>query len=158
MPTDLVVDTNVLVHAQNPSEQRCNDARTLLHRLLNDDTALCVDEGFNPDEALNRSSIGAEYVEHIRAGTLPYTVIAQLAMSGRVVQKPKRAPRREQKLIEQMIRNRTDRVFLGVAFNSISKVLVSHDFTDFQIQKRPSIRRALGVDVLEAAEILEQWL
>ncbi len=152
MLSDLVIDTNVLVHAQNPSEQRCADARRLLTTLLDTTAVLCVDQGFACDEGQNRSHIGTEYLQNLRAGSLALQVIATLAGSGRVRQLGRRAPQATARQINQLIRNRVDRVFLSVAFNSTDRVLVSHDLEDFQLPKRDTIRRTLGVRVVEAQD------
>jgi hypothetical protein len=56
------------------------------------------------------------------------------------------------KKIDQMLRNKKDRTYLCVALNSNEKKLVSHDFTDFQVAKRRTIGKELGVDVLVATE------
>jgi predicted nucleic acid-binding protein len=154
MLSDLVIDTNVMIHAQNPAEQRCSASQALLQCMLDTDVSLCVDEDFSPDSATNRSFIGHEYITHIRFGSLPYVVIVKLAGSSRIKLLSKRAPRREQKLIRQLVRDTIDRIFLGVAFNSESQILVSHDFTDFQVDKRRVIHDQLDVAVVEASEIL----
>lgn len=66
MITDVVVDTNVWVHASNPGEQRFEAALEFLEKLLySASILLCVDEGFSLDEASNRSLIGREYLDNI---------------------------------------------------------------------------------------------
>ena len=47
MIDDIVIDTNVLVHAQNPNEKRFVDTTNLIKIILDSNTSLCVDEGFN---------------------------------------------------------------------------------------------------------------
>src|SRR5438132_1342858 len=46
MLPDIVIDTNVLCHADNPYEPRCAASRMLVLRLLEVPAQLCVDEGF----------------------------------------------------------------------------------------------------------------
>jgi predicted nucleic acid-binding protein len=150
MLADVVIDTNVLLHAQNPTEQRCAESLQLLQLLLEASTALCVDEGFAHDETLNRSHIGAEYLQKLRAGSFALEVIVALAARGRIRHVPRRAPLATAGKINQLLRNRVDRVFLSVAFNSTEKILVSHDYKDFQIPKRRDIASSLGVNVTEA--------
>jgi predicted nucleic acid-binding protein len=152
MLADIVIDTNVLMNASNPSEPRINESNSLLQELLTSNTCLVVDEGFNMDAALNRSLIGAEYIQKLRFGMVGYSVVTKLASSKRLKPVSRMAPRREQRIINQLIRNRRDRTFLSVSYNSTEKVLVSHDFTDFQIDKRNKIRQNLGVDIITASE------
>lgn len=149
-----MIDTNVLVHANNPEEMRQEQCQSLLGLLLDCETMLAVDEGFNQDPSKNRSHIGQEYIENLRAGMLGYTVVSKLASSKRIRVFPKRAAIREQKIIIQLLRKPVDRVFLGVACNSSERTLVSHDYEDFQEPKRDTIHKELGVLVIEANQVL----
>jgi hypothetical protein len=154
MPDDLVVDTNVLVHAENPGEERCNDSRNFLWALYGAEALVCVDKGFSLDDAQNRSFIGREYLDNVPYGSLAFAVVRELAQLNRIRFLEKRAPQPEQQRIEQMIYKTTDRVFLAVACNSVSRVLVSHDFEDFPLQRRSQISSELDVDILEACEVV----
>lgn len=152
MLPDIVIDTNVLCHADNPAEPRCTDSQTLVLRLLAIPTQLCVDEGFAWDEAKNRSHICAEYLQKLLPGSVAYVVIATLAASGRVRVVNRRPDRTTARRIMQMIRKPRDRTFVGVARNSAGRTLVSHDFQDFALQKRDAIRSDIGVAIIEARE------
>ena len=154
MLDDVVVDTNVIAHAQNPAEARFADSEALLRCFLELHTSLCVDEGFDMDEARNQSHICSEYLQHIHFGSLGFTVISYLATNGRIKQLPRLATRTVSRRINQLLRNRMDRAFLNVACNSTEMVLVSHDYTDFQARKRTTIRKELGVRVIEASHCL----
>ena len=150
MIADIVLDTNVLVHAENPAEQRCEASRCLLQRMLLVDTHLCVDEGFHLIEAMNRSRISSEYLGHLRFGSMGFAVVAQLAAAGRIKVLSPKPGAAVAKRIRQLIRNTTDRVFLAVSYASNEKLLVSHDYVDFQETKRETLRREFGVAVIEA--------
>lgn len=152
MLNDIVIDTNVLLHSQNPNEQRFVDSNKLIIKILNATTDLCVDEGFNDIEANNRSFIGAEYLNNINPGSTVFSFIVELGHQGRIKQLKRRASNLIHNKINQLIRNRTDRVFLNVAYNSIDRILVSHDFKDFQVLKRQKIKSELSIHVLEALE------
>jgi hypothetical protein len=148
---DLVIDTNVFVHAQNPSEQRCASSLSFLESLLSASaTSLCVDQGFSSDLETNKSHIGGEYLNNLRAGSFALNVIVTLASTRRIRQVARRAPQASAKKINQLLRNKRDRIFLSVAFNSLDKILVSHDYQDFQNEKRYDIRKRLGVMIEEA--------
>jgi hypothetical protein len=154
MLEDIVIDTNVLAHSQNPNEVRYQECCEMLNKLLQCSTVVAVDEGFSLNRANNRSHIGHEYLENLSHGSLAFSVLSKLAVSKRVKFLPKRAPRREQRIINQSVRNRFDRAFLGVAFNSTEGIFVSHDFQDFQPHKRSFILRELAIDICEAQNSL----
>lgn len=152
---DIVIDTNVLVHAQNPNEQRFVDSTSLIDTILNSNTDLCVDEGFSEEEAKNRSAIGCEYLNNLYFGSVSFNLIGQLAHQNRIKQLRKKAPYQISRRINQILRNKTDRIFLNVAYNSVEKVFVSHDFTDFQPPKRNRILSNFHIHVTEACDCLD---
>src|ERR1700761_2410360 len=86
MLTDIVVDTNVFVHAHNPEHAYCGDARRLALALLTptNSTLLRVDPGFHPIEARNRSRIVGEYLQKLVPGMLGHHLIQELAAAGRL--------------------------------------------------------------------------
>ncbi len=152
MLRDVVVDTNVFRHAANPKDDYWHPSLTFLKVLLDADTLLCVDKGFHLSCGEHKSVVGYEYHEHMRFGSIGLEVLKKLAVQQRIKQVPRRAPQQIARRINQLIRSKKDRVFLGVAYNSCDKTLVSHDFTDFQVRKRPVIKRKIGVLVGTAAE------
>jgi hypothetical protein len=153
---DIVVDTNVWVHANNANEQRQEHAIALAKALLEAATGLCIDDGFDLEPAKNRSTIGAEYLNNLRAGMLGYEVVVALAKAGRIKLISRNAPAATSQKINQLIRKPIDRAFLRVAFNSSSKILVSHDFEDFQAAKRAHIRQTLKIRIIEADVAIEK--
>ncbi len=136
MPNDIVVDTNVLLHAEDTRSVRCEHSLAFLRSLLLTDTQLCIDEGFSLSSSENTSHIASEYLEHLAFGAYGLYVVAELARNLRVNEVRKSAPYEKSRRINQLIRKPKDRVFLSVAYNSHSKVLVSNDFEDFQAAKR----------------------
>jgi predicted nucleic acid-binding protein len=155
MLNDVVVDTNVLVHAQNPKEQRFEDSTNLIDNILNSNTDLCVDEGFSEEEAKNKSAIGSEYFDKLCFGSVGFTLIVQLAHQNRIKQLGRRAPYKTSRRIIQILRNKADRNFLNVAYNSVEKVFVSHDFIDFQQPKKDRILSDFNIQVIEACDCLD---
>lgn len=151
---DVVLDTNVLLHAANPIEPRFGDALNLVTALVDSTTALCVDEGFDFDETKNRSLVGAEYLEKLVVGTPGHALITKMALEGRVVFVKASMPAGEAKKLNQMLANRRDRTFIKVAAASGGKTLVSHDYHDFPAQKRADIGRLFRVVVQDAAATL----
>ncbi len=155
MLSDIVIDTNVLLHAQNPNETRFENSSNLINKILEENTSLCIDEGFSEDESKNKSIIGCEYLSNLQPGSIGQNLIVQLALQQRIKQLTKRAPERIVRKINQIIRNKIDRVFLNVAYNSDEKTLVSHDYTDFNISKREFILTDLQTHVISACDCLD---
>lgn len=156
MLEDLVIDTNVFLHADDPRQgDRQVDAKALLDRLLEVSTCLAVDEGFDVDPARNRSHIGHEYLTYLTGVSTGMQVVVALATNDRLKVTPKRVDQPVRDKIKQLIKEKTDRPFLAVACNTASRKLCSHDFTDFQKSKRKTISKDLNVDVCEAVNVLE---
>jgi predicted nucleic acid-binding protein len=152
MLTDIVIDTNVWVHATNPAEERCDSSKKLLALLRDSDTLLGIDPGFSVEDSRNRSLIGREYLDNIGAGSESYAILVFVLQDIRIKEITRTLPRREAKLMKKWHLKPRDRTFLAVAFNSSEKTLASHDFEDFPPKKRLAIEDSLGVDILEAEE------
>ena len=148
---DLTIDTNVLMHACNPNENRFGDAVLFLTALLAAAaTKLAIDDGFDLDPANNKSLIGAEYLQKLVPGSLASSVVAALARQERISIHSRALPIQHSKKLDQMVRNRRDRTFIKVCANSEGKSLVSHDFLDFPKAKRKEISKHFGIDMFEA--------
>lgn len=150
---DIVLDTCSLVHADNPDSGYQGASTALINKIFASAVLVTVDEGFTFDESTNQSYIGLEFIKHLQPGSLGYNLIVHLALSLRINFVSNVIPHQTKNYIEQIIRNKKDRMFLRVAYNSIEKTLVSHDFTDYQVRKRKTIRKELNLYVLTAAEI-----
>lgn len=154
MLVDLVVDTNVLLHASNPAEDRFNDAQAFLEVLLDSVAIMCVDKGYTLDTARNRSQIMAEYLTHLRAGTLGFQVVQTMAANERIRGVERHIEPREAKKIKQAVWDRTDRVFVKVTLNTEERTLVSHDFQHFPLDARDTLRTEIRVHILDCATCL----
>jgi hypothetical protein len=157
MLADLVVDTNVFLHAENDQEPRHIQAARLLIALQSKacTTLLCVDEGFDLEEAKNRSQIGSEYLRHLRHGTLAFAVVVHLLGSLRIKQVPRGVPANVSRRILQQGVTGADRTFIQVAYNSQDNTLTCHDFHDVPDTVRARLLGAIGVRILAADETLE---
>jgi hypothetical protein len=153
MLVDVVLDTNVLMHADDKRQSHQPDAHKLLEDLLGNSTALCVDEGFDMDAAKNKSLIGGEYFERLTATHTAMGVLAHLAATGRVKFVSRTVPVPVKKGIQQCVRNSRDRTFLAVAHNSTEHVLCSHDYEDMQSAKRKHLKSCTGVEVVLVAAV-----
>lgn len=152
---DIVIDTNVLMHANNSEEARQQDSIDLINYLLSSTEFICVDEGFVYNETQNRSLIGSEYIKHLKNGSLGYSLIVQVALQQRIREKSRNAPAHISKKINQCISHEKsrDKTFLKVAYNSIEKTLVTHDREDFSNQKRTYILNTFGIKILDAGQV-----
>jgi len=153
---DIVIDTNVLVDASNPGSTRYEDALELLSHLLDLTASLRVDEGFSPEEATNRSRIVSEYFEHLAFGMFGMYFLTEMAIRERVLEAELTKDRSQKRALNQIIRNKSDRIFILTAMASASSVLTSHDYVDFQAAKRNTIRDRFGVEVVEANEAVQR--
>lgn len=155
MLNDVVVDTNVFLHAQNPSEIRFGTAREFLTLLLAADTKLCVDGLFDPS-APHLSLIGHEYLDHIPPTGPGYAILVRLLQTDRVkMNVPTRVlPPIRRRVVSLIPRDPRDRTFVFVASNSQERILVSHDWVDYTPHVREEIKRLLEVVIEEASEAL----
>lgn len=153
MLTDIVIDTNVLLHADDPRQAHQAQAYELLQKLRRVTTALCVDEGFDLDESKNASLIGGEYFERLTATHTATALLAHLFANDRVKLVTRSVTPGVQKALNQCVRKKRDRTFLAVARNSAERILCSHDFEDMQTTKRKFLKDRVGVEVL-AVEVV----
>jgi len=154
MLRDIVVDTNVFVHASNPGVTYYSEAKHLVSALEGSPTSLCVDEGFDVEPARNRSLICGEYYTHLKFGMPAYALVSELATSGRISIVPRCVDPAIGKKINQNIVEPRDRTFLKVAINSQDCFLCSHDFRHFSDHKRTKVKKLFNVRVKTAGETL----
>ena len=150
MLQDLVVDTNVWVDSGNPGSYRFADSVAFVTAMAAAQTILKVDPKFSWDSSTNRSRIVSEYMDKMSPGSTGFEILRKLAMSGRFLSIEALPSYQIKRQVMQLIRNKTDRVFLLVAIESTEATLVSHDYVDFQSAKRSTIKRKFGVKVVEA--------
>ncbi len=150
---DIVIDTNVLVHAGNPNVKCFSASLQLLKNILDSEFSICVDEGSNPDRQKNKSLICHEYLEKLRFGSFAFSFLTNLFQNKRVIEKAKNPGRKKKKIIEQTIRNRRDRTFICVTCNSSNGLFASNDFEDFQRPKRAVLKSKLGILIRCSEEI-----
>jgi hypothetical protein len=157
MLTDIVIDTNVFLHAQNPTEKGFKAAGIFLQLLLAADTELCVDGVFDTN-APHLSLIAHEYLTMIRPVGAGYAVLVQLLQSGRVKMNVsvKCAPHLRRMVVSLIPNDSRDRTFVFVACNSANHILVSHDWVDFKSHVREQIKHDLDVAIEEAADASER--
>jgi hypothetical protein len=150
---DIVVDSNVLSHAQNPEADYFDDSRVLLEKLTAATTLLCMDGRFAVNGG-NSSLIGQEYLQNVGFGGPAFAFLLSLMQNDRIKAVPVKVPYHVKKRVDLTVPNNArDRTFVRVAFNSVEKALVSHDYHDFTPDVRKTLRGQLGVVIEEAGEI-----
>ena len=153
--TDLVIDTNVLVHASNGDELRQEESVELLTYLLSSTEVICIDPEYTGHETTNTSYIGYEYLKHLKIGMLGYAFLTTMAQNQRISEVSSTVPVATTRKINQCMANNHDRVFIKVAINSNDKILVTHDFTDFAVDKRKHLKKTLQIIVVVASEFFD---
>ena len=152
MLKDIVIDTNVLMHADNVSSGRDKEAVDLLVAMLSSNTALCLDVASGGEEYSGSSLIRQEYSERLDGGGLGTQFVTQMASEGRISYVSREVEAGIRKWINQSIGNTRDRTFVRAAINSSEKVLASHDYLDFRASVRKELWKKVQVDVLDAGE------
>jgi hypothetical protein len=157
MLADIVVDTNVLVHANNPETAYFEESRKLADALLHSssETKLRVDDGFRPIEAENQSQIVSEYWRQLAPGMLGHHLVQTLAAEGRIRAVPPIKDKNLKDKVRKLVNDKSDRVFLLTAIMSTAKVLVSHDDQAFPESACASCADGWGVNVCEALGSLD---
>jgi hypothetical protein len=148
---DIVIDTNIWLHAQNPGVDRFAASLGFLEKLglKTCTTKLCVDAGFAVANS-NASRIGAEYLANLRFGSLSLNLMSALASSGRVIEVKLKMTDDERRCLKRLRVTGRDRTFVSVAMKSRDHVLASHDFLTFPAAKRTAVRRDSGVEMVDA--------
>ena len=146
MPEDIVVDTNVFMHADDPrSPERQAASKDLLSYIDTNQIPIGIDEG---------KKIFGEYLEFLASSSIGRSYVAKwLSTNNYTLLSTKMSPS-DSGWVGRNIADTLDKVFLKVAVNSIENDLVSHDFDDFPKRKRKEIGKRFGVTVQTADEYL----
>lgn len=149
---DIVIDTNILMHANNNEEATQEDCIALINYLLNSTELVCIDTAID----VNQSRILHEYIDKLRTpGTTGRNFVERMLQWQRFKPVSKSVNQRKTKIINQNINHNKneDKIFVKVTCNSVEKLLVSHDFEDFQNWKRDLFNDELEIQIVTASEI-----
>lgn len=150
---DIVIDTNILMHANNHEAISQGECIKVINYLLTSSELICVDTAVD----VNRSFILNEYFSNLRTpGTAGRAFIEQMLKTGRFKAVSKSAGSRATGLINRTMNNnkQTDKTFLKVTYNSIDKTFVTEDFEDFTQDKRNMYADELEITLLTAHEAI----
>lgn len=153
--TDIVVDTNVLVHASNGSGDAAEQSLQVVNWLRSSRVSIVLDDTGKSKPDPDTSVLYSEYRKHLAPPTLGWIVVAHLMRTGRAtfVKRPNQATK---KTIEKILpRNKQDRAVLGAAHGSVDKHLLTNDRDDFDPAARKECDKKLQVFVFDAAGAAE---
>lgn len=155
-PTDVVLDTNVLSHADNPGSSYQASARYVLDWVRTSEVLWVLDDNGKSQPDPHTSQLFLEYKQTLPPMGASIQLFAFCLAGGRV----RFAPRPDQAIrdnIRRLVpRNRKDQVILGAATGSTDKVLVSNDESDFSAAVRKKAQRQLSVKILKAEELVDE--
>ena len=151
---DVVVDTNIWLHANNPTVDTFAAALEFVRTLLRSSTVLCFDTGVSLTEACNRSRILSEYLAQIKGSGVGKKILEELLQSGRWTDVSGKVTNAQRKVIDQNVPDKRDRVFAKVATNSKSQSLISHDKKAFRTKCKAQLQQKCGVRVSTCSEVL----
>jgi hypothetical protein len=153
-PAEIVIDTNVLVHACNHDSPYFESAVSLVTELPGVECVLALDDSGKSAPNQSTSHLYNEYSACMNPLQLPMIVLASLLSAGRVHFYPRlKTTSTEWKYCCRIVpRNKHDRVVLGVAVLCREHTLVSNDFDDFNEDARDVALEKLSVRILDSEE------
>lgn len=142
---DIVVDTNVLMHAENPASEQQHHAVLLLRHIDQSNTLLCLDES---------QRILGEYFEQLSNKSVAKGFLKKWLSSNQYVAVKLDLNPADRRWIGNNIGDALDRIFLKATCVSSNRDLVSHDFEDFSLRMRARIQKRLRVSIQTAQQYM----
>lgn len=152
---EIVVDTNVWIHAGNAGVTYHQEALEFCERLQQSDEHICFDIS---DTRLSPfSMILEEYLERVVHGTYGAYLIAHLLKSGRFLPTIDSLTDSQRSTIGALLsQNARDRTFAVTARSSSCHSLISHDFVDFTDHVRTELWRKIRLRCETSREFLNR--
>lgn len=151
MLDDVVVDTNIFGHAQDPNTGVLFDeAAAFLERLLTVETPIC----FDGEVEANRSRVLAEYERVMFPTGLAAPVLTRILVERRYKELSPRVPHHVRTIVNALlpVAESMDKLFVCLAYVSEESVLVSHDDNHLTHDVRQRAEQRLGVRMLDAVD------
>lgn len=152
---DVIIDTNVLSHAENSGASQQVSALEVLTSMRASTVLWVLDDQGKaaPDPAT--SLLFQEYRATLNPQGIAMTLLVECLSYGRIAFAP-RPDQATRNFIRKLIpRNNNDRVVLGAAHGSSDRVLVSNDLSDFSLDVRDEARDSLKVTIVTSDEAVE---
>lgn len=151
---DIVVDTNIWIHAGNPGVDEYEDALRFVIALKASRVAICFESGASPSEAKNESKILSEYYAQVQGSGVGRQVLTYMLANSRWTTVDPKVPHDQHRAINRNVNDPSDRIFARVATKSAGKRLVTHDKRAFPPKCKKALRKACNVSVQSCAETL----
>jgi hypothetical protein len=146
MGNDVVIDTNVLVHASNCNYEKQQDCIDFINSIMSSSEFMCIDE--------YGGTIVGEYKRHLKPGMMGHTLFFKLIKDKRIKEIDRSIDAAINKKINQSGIIKSDRVFVRITYKSEDKILVSHDFDDFTNGRRNTFKKQLNILIIESAKYI----
>jgi len=151
MPTEVVLDANVLGHCSNTTDRFHEASVDYVSYLVGSNEVLLFDDT-SGGTSFSGSHLANEYTPWVSTPGLAQSFFDLILSSGRFkfYEKPPLPTRR---VCARLVpRNKRDQIFLGLATCSPDRYLVSNDYDDFDVAARVAAKRELKVTVEDASE------
>lgn len=150
---DVVLDTNVLSHADNPGSSYQASAKNVLDWMRSCEAYWVLDDNGKSQPDPHTSQLFLEYKQTLPPMGASIQLFTACLASGRVWFAP-RPGRSVRDNIRQLVpRNKKDQVILGAAAGSKDKVLISNDENDFSNSARKKALSQMNVTILHSEDI-----
>ena len=154
--TDVVLDTNVLSHADNAGSAHQATALTVLAWVRDSSVAWVLDDQGKAAPDPKTSLLYSEYHNTLAPQGLALALFTFLLQAERVRFAARPGQDVQKKLQTLVPRNKCDRAVLGAAHGTVDQVLVTNDYDDFPSAIRGAVKKQLGVEVIDSDEAATQ--
>lgn len=144
---DIVLDTNVLSHADNPGSSHQVSAKSVLDWMRGCEVYWVLDDNGKSQPDPHTSQLYLEYRQTLPPMGAAIQLFASCLAAGRVRFAPRPAQAVRDKIRQLVPRNKKDQVILGATVGSTDKVLISNDERDFSSSVRRLALTQLGVTI-----------
>ncbi len=150
---DIVVDTNVLSHAHNPSAPSHESALGVVQWIASSGVLWILDDQGKGAPDPSTSVLFSEYNSTLPPQSFALVLLTAFLAGGRVKFAP-RPGHADRKAIQKLVsRNTNDQAILGATIGCSNRVLISNDEDDFSEKVRASAKRAWGAAILLSDEL-----
>jgi hypothetical protein len=149
---DVVLDTNVLGHADNAASPQQESSLAILNWVRASSVTWMLDDQGKSAPDPKTSLLFQEYKRTLAPQGASIALFIQCLAFGRVSFAPRPGEAIRNTIRKLVPRNKNDCAVLGAAHGTVDKVLISNDLADFPQDVRRSVGKKLGVQILLADE------
>lgn len=144
---DIVLDTNVLSHADNPGSSHQLSAQRVLDWMRGCEVYWVLDDNGKSQPDPHTSQLYLEYRQTLPPMGAAIQLFAACLAGGRVRFAPRPAQTVRDNIRRLVPRNKKDQVILGAAAGATDKVMISNDESDFPKSVRKKALTQLAVTI-----------